>query len=129
MAILESFDVLFNLFHLLSAHNVTSSTTLKAATTKYKLTHQASLPEKEEKTVLKAFAPNQLPVWQEAKRIKKKKKKIPANHKHKTSINTAQSTSLKNASYITNPTVWKSLFLLPKKEIKFKYLRCHETYP
>ena len=75
MAILGSFDVLFNIFHLLSAHNVTSSTTLKAATTKYKLTHQASLPEKEEKTVLKAFAPNELPVWQEAKRIKKKKKK------------------------------------------------------
>ena len=42
---------------------------LRAATTKYKPTHQASLPEKEEKTVLKAFAPNQLPVWQEAKRI------------------------------------------------------------
>ena len=58
-----------------------------------------------------------------------KKKKIPANYKHKTSINTAQSTSLKNASYITNPTVWKSPFLFPKKEIKFKYLQCHETYP
>ena len=51
------------------------------------------------------------------KEFEKKKKKIPANYKHKTNINIAQSTSLKNASYITNPTVWKSPFFSQRKKL------------
>lgn len=89
---------------------------------------QASFPEKEKNLLWELLLPPSCQFGTKPNEFEGGKK-ILANYKHNTSINTTRIPSWKNASVTKNPMVGKRVTPFPKGKKKYKDLRCHETYP